>query len=98
MWGRGDSQACPSLCACPPAVLCPWVQPPQEPGPQTADRGRSSPSPAVGSRQELQAGQVPADSGVVQRQGPLQRLQRGCVALSEQPLHQHRVGEAGGQV
>lgn len=61
-------------------------------------RRRRSPSPAVGGGQELQAGQVPADRGVVQRQGPLQGLQCGRVALVEQPVHQHRVSEAGGQV
>lgn len=48
--------------------------------------------------QELQAGQVPADGGVVQWQRALQRLQRGLVALLQQPLHQGWVSKAGGQV
>lgn len=50
------------------------------------------------SCQELQAGQVPTDGGVVQRQGPLPGLQCGRMALVEQPLHQHRVSKTGGQV
>lgn len=65
---------------------------------QTADRGHSGSSPAVGRSQELQAGQVAADGGVMQGQGPLQGLQGGRVALPKQPLHQQRVPEAGGQV
>lgn len=65
---------------------------------RTTGRRRFGSSPAVGCGQELQAGEVPADCGMVQGQGPLQGLQGGRVALPKQPLHQQRMPEAGGQV